>query len=125
MKKISTARLSQILFLLLFLLLFVKTEYRGSDQISLAVNSFFRSNPLVLGSYLLAAKTFTWLLLPALLMLVFTALLGRFFCGWICPLGTLLDLLTTRIRKTAPIRFIRATLNTGCCSPYYLPQYST
>jgi polyferredoxin len=110
MKKISTARLSQILFLLLFLLLFVNTEYRGSDQISVAVNSFFRSNPLVLGSYLLAAKTFSWLLLPALLMLVFTALLGRFFCGWICPLGTLLDLLTTRIRKTAPIRFIRGNL---------------
>jgi MauM/NapG family ferredoxin protein len=107
MKKISTARLSQLRFLLLFLVLFVKTEYRGSDQISVAVNSFFRSNPLVLASYLLAAKSFTWLLLPALLMLVFTLLLGRFFCGWICPLGTLLDLLTSRIRKTAPIRFFQ------------------
>ena len=110
MKKISTPRLSQLLFLLLFLLLFVMTEYRGSDQISVAVNSFFRSDPLVLASYLLAAKTFTWLLLPALLMLVFTAVLGRFFCGWICPLGTLLDLVTTRIKKTTPIRLIRGNL---------------
>jgi polyferredoxin len=107
LKKITTARLSRLLFLLLFLLLFVKTEYRGSDQISIAVNSFFRSDPLVLASYLPAAKSFTRLLFPALLMLVFTALLGRFFCGWICPLGTLLDLLTGRIKKTAPIRFFQ------------------
>jgi ferredoxin len=43
-------------------------------------------------------------------MLVFTMVLGRFFCGWICPLGTLLDLLTTRIRKTAPLRFLQGNL---------------
>ena len=107
MKKITTARISQLLFLLLFLYLFVETEYRGNDQISVAVNSFFRSDPLVLASYVLAAKTFTWLLLPALLMLLFTFLLGRFFCGWICPLGTILDLVTNRINKTAPIRLVK------------------
>ncbi|HKZ16737.1 MAG TPA: 4Fe-4S binding protein, partial [Geobacteraceae bacterium] len=110
MKKITTARISQLLFLLLFLYLFVETEYRGNDQISVAVNSFFRSDPLVLASYVLAAKTFTWLLLPALLMLLFTFLLGRFFCGWICPLGTILDLVTDRINKTAPIRLLKGNI---------------
>jgi polyferredoxin len=110
MKKATTARISQILFLLLFLYLFVQTEYRGSDQISVAVNSFFRGDPLVLACYVLAAKTFTMLLLPALLMLLFTLILGRFFCGWICPLGTILDLVTGRIKKTAPIRFFKGGL---------------
>jgi polyferredoxin len=110
MKKTTTARISQILFLLLFLYLFVQTEYRGSDQISVAVNSFFRGDPLVLACYVLAAKTFTILLLPALLMLLFTLILGRFFCGWICPLGTVLDLVTGRIRKTAPLRFLKGGL---------------
>jgi ferredoxin len=105
--KRNPARISQLLFLALFLILFVQTEYRGRDEINAAVNAFFRVDPLVLFSYLLAAKSWTWLLLPAVLMVAATLLLGRFFCGWICPLGTILDLLTTRIRKTAPIRALR------------------
>ena len=110
MKKITSARLSQLLFLLVFLVLFVQTEYRGSDTISAAINSFFRADPLVLVSYLAATRSFTWLLFPALLTLVFTLLLGRFFCGWICPLGTLLDLVTDRIKKTAPLRVLKGNL---------------
>jgi ferredoxin len=101
--KRTPARISQLFFLALFLILFVQTEYRGRDEINAAVNAFFRADPLVLFSYLLAAKSWTRLLLPALLMTLATLLLGRFFCGWICPLGTILDLLTSRIRKTAPI----------------------
>jgi len=30
--------------------------------------------------------------LPALMLLVLTVILGRFFCGWLCPLGTVLDI---------------------------------
>lgn len=107
MKKFTSARISQLLFLILFLFLFIQTEYRGSDRISVAVNSFFRADPLVLGGYMAAAKDFTWLLFPAVLLLAFTVLLGRFFCGWICPLGTTLDLVTTRIKKTKPIRLLK------------------
>ncbi|AJY68974.1 (4Fe-4S)-binding protein [Geobacter sulfurreducens] len=99
MKRITSARISQLLFLVLFLVLFINTEYRGRDEINAAVNAFFRADPLVAAAYLLAAKTFTWLLLPAVLLLVATALLGRFFCGWICPLGTILDLLGGRFRR--------------------------
>jgi polyferredoxin len=106
MKKISSARISQLLFLALFLILFVKTEYRGSDEIGAAVNGFFRANPLVLASYLLAAKSWNWLLFPAAVTLLATALLGRFFCGWLCPLGTVLDLVTGRIAKSAPLRIL-------------------
>ena len=105
--KFTPARICQLIFLALFLILFVQTEYRGHDEINAAVNTFFRVNPLVLFSYLLAAKTWTWLLLPAVLMVVATLLLGRFFCGWICPLGTVLDLVTSKIRKSAPIRALK------------------
>ncbi len=106
MKIKNAARISQLLFLGLFLILFVRTEYRGSDQIGAAVNGFFRADPLVLVSHLLAAKEWTWLLLPALVTLVATAFLGRFFCGWLCPLGTILDLVTGRIKKSGPIRLL-------------------
>ena len=105
--KFTPARICQLIFLALFLILFVQTEYRGRDDINAAVNSFFRADPLVLFSYLLAAKAWNWLLLPALLTVAATLLLGRFFCGWICPLGTILDLVTSRIRKTSPIRALK------------------
>lgn len=107
LRKISSARICQVLFLVIFLILFVQTEYRGSDRIALAVNSFFRADPLVALGYLLAEKTFTVLLLPAVVLAVFTLVLGRFFCGWICPLGTILDLVTGKIRKSAPLRFLQ------------------
>jgi polyferredoxin len=99
-----------LLLLSAFLLLFVQTEYRGSDTIPAAINSFFRADPLVLLSYVAATRSWSWLLLPALLTLLFTLILGRFFCGWICPLGTLLDLVTKRIKKTAPIPLLKGNL---------------
>ncbi len=110
MRRFTSARISQLLFLVLFLVLFVQTEYRGDDSISAAVNSFFRADPLVSVSYLFAAKTFVWLIFPGFVVLVLTILLGRFFCGWICPLGTILDLVTGKIAKTAPIRALKGSL---------------
>jgi MauM/NapG family ferredoxin protein len=108
--KLNSARISQLTFLAVFLYLFVTTEYRGKDEISIAINSFFRANPLVVVSYLLSVKTFVALLVPGILMILFSALLGRFFCGWICPLGTVLDLVTGWIKKKAPIPILKGAL---------------
>ena len=110
MKKITSARISQFLFFAIFLVLFLQTEYRGKDQIDVAVNAFFRADPLVAVSTLLAAKGWLPLLLPGLLVLVLSAFLGRFFCGWLCPLGTVLDLVTGRIAKTAPVRWLKGSV---------------
>ncbi len=109
MKKTS-ARISQLLFLAVFIILFLQTEYRGEDQINAAVNAFFRADPLVLLSYILAAKSWSWLLLPALLMTSATVLLGRFFCGWVCPLGTILDLFSPKKRNTTPLPWLSGNL---------------
>ncbi len=112
--KITTARISQLFFLFLFLFLFIITDYRGKDEITVAVNSFFRTNPLVLAGYVFSVKSFTILLIPALLTTIFTIVLGRFFCGWICPLGTLIDLVSRWVPRGAPIRFLRGSFR------YYL-----
>ena len=73
----------------------------------MAVNAFFRANPLTFASTTLAVKGWVPLLFPGLLVLVLSAFLGRFFCGWLCPLGTVLDLVTGRIAKTAPVKWLK------------------
>jgi len=83
-------RLVQLLFLALFLFLFRGTEL-GRDEVLPHANLFFRLDPLVAASAMLAARAFIAALALSHLLLVLTALFGRFFCGWVCPLGTLLD----------------------------------
>src|SRR3990170_3083435 len=44
--------------------------------------------------------TFTelWMILVVAVVLLMSVVLGRFFCGWLCPFGFYMDLIT-RIRK--------------------------
>ena len=88
--------LSQVFFFLLFLILLLRTEFRGSLHTSAGdirlpypVNLFFRLDPLVAMSNALASHALYRGLLWSLLILIPTMLLGRFFCGWICPLGSI------------------------------------
>ena len=83
---------SQALYVLLFLFLFIKTDYSGSDTIEYAVNILFRIDPLLAFSTMLALRTFIALMLPSLIVIGLTLLCGRSFCGWICPMGSLIDL---------------------------------
>ena len=115
-------RSSQIVCLVAFLWLFLQTEYRGVDELPYPVSLLFRIDPLAALADLFAVGDFHWRLLwPALLVLALTALLGRFFCGWICPLGTTLDgsgLLVGRGRRAfSPAwRRVKYFLLIGCCA---------
>jgi len=82
---------SQIAFFLLFVLLFLQAEYRGQDELAWPVDLFFRFDPLILAAHLLTLSPLVWGLLWSLVFVGLTLVLGRFFCGWICPLGTTLD----------------------------------
>jgi polyferredoxin len=89
-------RLSQAIFLLLFLWLLLRTEFRGSlhlsgDDIRLGypIRLFFELDPLVGIANALASRAVYRGLLWSLLIVIPTLFLGRFFCGWICPLGTI------------------------------------
>lgn len=88
--------ISQIIFFLFFLFLLLHTEFRGSlrgggvdVRLPYPVNLFFRLDPLVGLSNALASGTLYHGLVWSLLILIPTIFLGRFFCGWICPLGSI------------------------------------
>jgi polyferredoxin len=88
--------LSQIMFFAVFLFLLLRTEFRGSlrpgggeIRLPYPVNLFFRLDPLVALSNALASRALYHGLLWSLLILIPTIFLGRFFCGWICPLGSI------------------------------------
>lgn len=88
-------RISQIFFLLFFLLLLVLTALHAmpgttSDiHVRGPVRLFFEWDPLIAVTNALAGHALYRGLLWSLLILVPTLFLGRFFCGWICPMGTL------------------------------------
>jgi polyferredoxin len=90
-------RASQVSFLLLFFFLLFKTEFRGtfdksySDIIRLKhpVSLFLEMDPLVAFSTALSTHSIYNRVVLALILIVGVILIGRFFCGWICPLGTI------------------------------------
>lgn len=84
----------QISFLLLFLfplgvVIYQRVTYTAAPGITSWVLPF---DPLM-GLGLLLRRSFALLLVGGpLLMFSLTFIFGRFFCGWVCPLGTMLDL---------------------------------
>jgi polyferredoxin len=57
---------------------------------------FFRTNPLSALATMLASRVWLPRLGWALFIVGLTALIGRVWCGWICPFGTLLEWVTFR-----------------------------
>ena len=83
-------RVSQVVFLGLFLFLVMKTAYPLWNGIP--SDLFLRLDPLIAGTAMLAARRIIPGVAISLIIVGMTILLGRVFCGWICPLGTTLDL---------------------------------
>lgn len=82
-------RISQILFFLLFIVLFFSARFPYEQAVP--ADLFLRSSPLVAIATMLSSRTFIHTTLLAFAVLLLTIPLGRFFCGWICPLGTVID----------------------------------
>ncbi|MDY7077246.1 MAG: 4Fe-4S dicluster domain-containing protein [Chloroflexota bacterium] len=78
----------QILALLLFLYLLVVSWSAG--EASSLTGLFFQLNPLTALTAMIAGRTWIPNMAWALITVGVTLLLGRAWCGWVCPLGTLL-----------------------------------
>jgi polyferredoxin len=84
-------RAAQLVLLVAFLWLFRRTEYGNVEQMPGGENVFFRLDPLIGSAAMLAGRQFIAAFWPAAIVVALTLVFGRFFCGWLCPLGTLLD----------------------------------
>jgi len=96
-------RLVQALALLAFIAFFVWSR-RGGWPGSV-VNASMRLDPLAMLAHLLASRTILIGSALALITLALTLCFGRVWCGWLCPLGTLLDLFSLgwwRGKRDAP-----------------------
>ncbi|MBP1608801.1 MAG: hypothetical protein H6Q04_1036 [Acidobacteria bacterium] len=90
-------RISQLSFLVLFFFLLFQTDFRDifdkgyAESIRLAhpVSIFLEMDPLVAFSTAFSTRAIYDRVILALILVVGTIFIGRFFCGWICPLGTI------------------------------------
>jgi polyferredoxin len=93
----------QALSLALFTGLFALANYRLPDW--LPADIYLRLDPLLGVSAILAGRTWVDRALWGVVLLAATALAGRFFCSYVCPLGAILDFLD-------PVLFRRAKRRT-------------
>jgi MauM/NapG family ferredoxin protein len=87
----SFQRITQATTLAAFVLLLFLAAYPFPD--GLEVDYFLRLDPLLSLGTMIASRSIIDQLLPGLVILGAVMLLGRFFCGHICPMGTTLDAL--------------------------------
>jgi polyferredoxin len=97
---IIARQIVQYLALAAFVLLFINARRDGWP--ASITGPVVRLDPLLTLAHLLASRTFLWTSAIALLTLLLTLVFGRAWCGWLCPLGTVLDLLPLhRLRRSS------------------------
>jgi len=95
--------LSQALFFAAFLFIY----FRSLDPFAALENPFLRFDPLI---FLTNPEANLPVLAVVAGLIVLAAVLGRVFCGWICPLGGLIeaaDFLLSPLRKRNPLALRR------------------
>ncbi|MGA2265703.1 MAG: 4Fe-4S binding protein [Phycisphaerae bacterium] len=105
MKIITARRISQVFFLVLLVWLAVVTTVGSAwwQMRRWPVDWLLQLDPLVAVGTALATGTLYAGLIWAAATIVLTILLGRFFCGWVCPLGTIQHFFGWLGRRSRPM----------------------
>jgi len=89
----------QILLLAFFVFLIAITTYIGDVPSLFPKDLFLNLDILLLSVTSIASRKLLIGLIYSIPIIVLTILLGRFFCGWICPLGTIIDIVERPLGK--------------------------
>ena len=106
MNIVTTIRICQIFFFAIFIWFCVATTL-GEQWRQLRgwpVNWIIELDPLVGLGTLLTTRTLYAGLLWSLATVVLTIILGRFFCGWLCPLGSIHQFIGYLARRKKSIK---------------------
>lgn len=88
-KQIQKVRIfAQVFFTLLFFYLLLSAGRAAANSFTYS-DYFFYFDPLLLLLNFIATTTVLTIFLLSLIPLVLTFILGRFFCGWVCPFGAI------------------------------------
>ncbi len=82
-------RAVQALTFALFLTLLGLAGYRAA--LTLPVDFLLRLDPLIAAGTMLTVRQVLWALFPGIGVILITVILGRIFCGYVCPMGTTID----------------------------------
>ncbi len=96
----------QALSLLLFSLLFLFANYKLPDW--LPADVYLRLDPLLGVSAVLAGREIVNRALWSLVLIGATVVIGRFFCGYVCPLGAAIDFLDVLLFRKRTRRGVKA-----------------
>lgn len=94
LKWIWIRRGSQAFFLILFSILLILTVQGISGR--LPYDLFFHLDPLNGITSMIAGRTFIVPMLLGLVTIISAVVIGRAWCGWVCPLGTVFDWVPSR-----------------------------
>lgn len=112
----KTRKVFQLFFMLFFIYLFLQARY--PYEVAVESDLGLRFSPLIPVFNFILNLRFSPDYWPAMVILLLTPFLGRFFCGWICPLGTTLDLVDKFIKnplnivsqKLEKLRYLKFTI---------------
>jgi len=95
----------QLASLALFLVLLSAAV--SSSLSFLSLDFFLRLDPVLAAVTAISARIFITAFIPAAIVILITPLLGRVFCGYICPMGTTIDG-TDKLLSASPSNFTRS-----------------
>lgn len=96
-KMVFLRRLSQAFFLILFIYILWSTTYPLKGSIS--PDKIFKLDPLIMIMTSISERIFLPGVALSLSIIIITIFIGRFFCGWICPLGAIIDMAGSVMRR--------------------------
>jgi len=96
-------RIRQVVQWVLLGVFLVLVYITSRDSVSsVPVNLFSCFDPLMALVSMIGSKSLVANMIPGLITIVATLVLGRIWCGWICPLGTVLDQYGPNVREGIP-----------------------